>query len=917
MNLDVKEKILMKFLKRHIYITYTLIFAIAFFFATILWHLIEGKSLIADYDSIDQHFIGFLYVGQWIRDLVSSIFTGGGIDFRMWDFAIGYGSDVFATMAVYFGDPFYWLSAFIKPQHAEIAYEVVIIAKIYLCGITFSYFSLQRGNDKKASLIGALVYAFAGSVYVGFLQTIFLSAMYLFPLVMLGVCRLWEERRWGLYVFSLFLTFMTYFYFAYMVCLLILGYCIVRLFTDESFDKNGKAIVKKVIDYAVPTILAVGCSALFILPAIMQLSGAGRLQTDYYLPILYDKGRYADFFTRFFDINWSGPDCYIGISAIAAPCIIFLFLKKGNRTLKCSFIILTIGLLLPYFGWMMNGFGYVTNRWSFAYSFCLSCIVVKMLPQLREVDEKKKLLPILFGLGYVIIVLGIFGKRDLESALVLIMVILACALAAGATFISEKQFLATAAIITVISASLNGMFFWTFPSGNWISHELFNGEALSLVENSSALRILSDDQQKAIVRFDKKDVTYLKNACWYQGVNGMDFYASNYNNNVDTFHNNIALLTFPWAYVYEGLNSRSELESLFGVSNYIVRDGYEMQRPYGFDEVVAEGVLDNVYKAFASDKKASLMHLFDTVISQDYYESLSPIQRQQVLMKGIVCDEEDLPLAASNSETNSGVNTISAIESEIGNEFDASCFDEKRLDYEIENNPAIESTDRGVYVYYPGESMILDIPDITDEEIYVWIKNLHYTYGDSSSYRIDLFGMSGGADAKGIRSVVDGFNNKNHMYGGKDNWLVNLGRADKTIDKIKITFIGEGEYAFDEIAVFTRSEESILANIDSLVPTGDDLSMTSNRIEATVQAEDDSYLLLTVPYSKGWTMFIDGEKSDIFKADDAFIGAQIPKGTHTVILKYRTPGLLVGIVISLISLVTICVLLKKKRVIVI
>ncbi len=846
-----------------------------------------GKSLIATYDSLDQHYIGFIYVGQWIRDFFHSLFLNGHVDFKMWEPAIGYGGDVFATMVVYFCDPFYWLSVFVAPEFSEIAFEAIIIFKIYLCGLTFSIYSLKRGNSENAVLVGVLVYAFAGSVYVGLLQTIFLSAMYLFPLVMLGTCMLWEERRWGLYVFSLFLTFMTYFYFAYMVCIFVFGYCIIRLFTDDSFTKTAKEVFTRIFDFVISSVLALGTSCVFILPAIIQLAGAGRLGTEYFIPFLYDKTRYINYFVRFFNSQWAGPDSYVGICAIAAPCLIALFMRKGNMTLKISLIVLMLGLIFPRFGWMMNGFGYVTNRWSFAYSFCLAYVVVVMMPQLRTIFANIKIIPILLGCNYILIVVGLLENRSFETLVILCMVFAACLLAAFSSAISEKIFWSAAIIITVISLSLTGMFFLRLKYGSWLGHELACGEAFSLIENSSALNILSDEQRRQNVRYDKEGVGYVKNASWYHGIGGMDFYVSIYNNNVDSFHNDIVLLTDPWAYGYEGLNKRSELESLFGVEYYIVNANERYRLPYGYENKVAEGDVNGVtYAAYSPKNKTSLMYLFDNCISEDYYNTLAPIQKQQALMQAVF---------------KKGVGAGSEKTAELS-------FEEQNLPYEIVESQGVYISDGMIHVDSPMSYITLEIPECSDNEIYASFSNLRYENGGNSEYNINVRGLDGEREVEGLYMQMKGLNNKSHMYGGKNNWLLNLGHSEETIDRIKVTFENAGIYTYDNLLIYTRSEESIMRNIESLNPVGGDIAITSNTICAEVEAKHDSNILLTVPYSTGWTCYIDGVKSDMFMADNAFIGIPITSGVHKVTLQYMTPGLIPGLFISLLAVAAIVIM---------
>ena len=46
-----------------------------------------------------------------------------------------------------------------------------------------------------------------------------LDALILFPLILLGLQRLWDQRKWGLYSITLFLAIVTNYYMGYMICL--------------------------------------------------------------------------------------------------------------------------------------------------------------------------------------------------------------------------------------------------------------------------------------------------------------------------------------------------------------------------------------------------------------------------------------------------------------------------------------------------------------------------------------------------------------------------------------------------------------------------------------------------------------------------------------------------------------------------
>ena len=65
-----------------------------------------------------------------------------------------------------------------------------------------------------------------------------------------------------------------------------------------------------------------------------------------------------------------------------------------------------------------------------------------------------------------------------------------------------------------------------------------------------------------------------------------------------------------------------------------------------------------------------------------------------------------------------------------------------------------------------------------------------------------------------------------------------------------------------------------------------------------VKALSSGYFVTSIPYEKGYSLYIDGKKTDIEVVNKAFIGAKIKKGKHTIVLKYETPGEKLAIVVS-------------------
>lgn len=98
--------------------------------------------------------------------------------------------------------------------------------------------------------------------------------------------------------------------------------------------------------------------------------------------------------------------------------------------------------------------------------------------------------------------------------------------------------------------------------------------------------------------------------------------------------------------------------------------------------------------------------------------------------------------------------------------------------------------------------------------------------------------------------------------------------------------------------------------------TLENISVESNHITGTIQADQDEILQISVPYSKGYTVYIDGKKTESFSSGVAYLGVKVAKGNHSVEIRYRTPLLLPGFIVTMIGTVMfvgyLIVCYKKK-----
>lgn len=76
-------------------------------------------------------------------------------------------------------------------------------------------------------------------------------------------------------------------------------------------------------------------------------------------------------------------------------------------------------------------------------------------------------------------------------------------------------------------------------------------------------------------------------------------------------------------------------------------------------------------------------------------------------------------------------------------------------------------------------------------------------------------------------------------------------------------------------------------------------SWTDTRVEGHIEVSQAGRLLLSIPYEEGWTLYVDGEKTEIEAFDEALISVELDEGYHEISLIYRTPGLMLGAAVSM------------------
>ena len=73
-------------------------------------------------------------------------------------------------------------------------------------------------------------------------------------------------------------------------------------------------------------------------------------------------------------------------------------------------------------------------------------------------------------------------------------------------------------------------------------------------------------------------------------------------------------------------------------------------------------------------------------------------------------------------------------------------------------------------------------------------------------------------------------------------------------------------------------------------------------IYGTIDVKNDGVMFLSIPYEKGWSVYVDGKKAETVRLMQAMLGVKLQQGRHEIRLKYIPEGLVTGMAVSSVSL---------------
>lgn len=86
--------------------------------------------------------------------------------------------------------------------------------------------------------------------------------------------------------------------------------------------------------------------------------------------------------------------------------------------------------------------------------------------------------------------------------------------------------------------------------------------------------------------------------------------------------------------------------------------------------------------------------------------------------------------------------------------------------------------------------------------------------------------------------------------------------------------------------------------------------MADTIVRAHINAEEDGALCTSIPYDKGWRVYIDGKQQDTVAVAGAFLATHLPAGNHDIELRFTPFGLVPGCALSLGAIIAFVFILR-------
>lgn len=811
-----------------------------------------NKSLL----TIDMHnqYVAFL---SYLKEMIS-----GNHSFD-YSFSKGIGGNMTGLASYYMLSPFNLILCFWKTDTLPIGITVVTLLKMGCAGLSMGGY-LYKKNGSYSAILFSLCYSMMSYNIVYQQNIMWLDGVILLPLICMGIENICKNNHGIMYMIALAGAILTNYYIGYMLCIFsVLYYTYNMLILYNLSGLKDEIIKRKVFEsifcFLKYSLFAGGLSAFVLVPTVMSLQGG---KAEFSLSALNFLSKFdliellSKFYIGAFDyeqIQYGLPNIYCG-GIILILVLGYFFVDKIKIKEKwLSFFMICI-LLVSFHIEGINLVWHALNepvwfpyRYSFLFSFFLIVLAEKAYGYSEYIKSKVSII-----LSVIVIITLLVEKGNYtylsEIKIYFTVFVIACVL----FFISNcrKKFL----LICILAITCLDLFINAIESLEELPYYKYT-EYNNFVKKTSPAIDEIKNNDKSFFRIEKT-FAYDRNDSMLLDYKGITHYSSTEKQFVKDFLGSLGYRNYgTWVKYNQG--STTAADSLMGIK-YILSQNDSFNSLYNIEqEKRGIKIYENKYwlpLGFSVNDEVEKI----AVNKQNVFELQNMIYQA-------MCPEIGQPIFLKENEIKRELNNIQVnIDNSGGEKFtkvNESSSAKVHFELTVKNNQPL-------YMYFP-----------TDE---------------SKMQEVELV-----VDGKSIGDYFT-VNSYNVVYLGK----YNVG------DVVSIDFNLKENGAFwnDELFYY-QDMEALLKYSNELKKNKMELKEFSDTyFKGTITGtQKRDKLFLSIPYDEGWNIKIDNKKVEIKKAFDCMMMVDVPKGEHTIELKYIPIGKNIGRVVTLITLICLCV----------
>ncbi|MFD2922281.1 YfhO family protein [Halobacillus naozhouensis] len=747
---------------------------------------------------------------------------------------------------------------------AQAAVFISICRLTLIIGITtlvFRYMKIQW----LPGFVGASVYALSVIYFrhVVFWE-FFADAMLWVPLLVLGVEKVIREARCGWLIAAIAITLFNNFYFAYVNLIFVAIYVVFRMIIHLESSETSKG--KQCRLYIISGLLGFGISSVGFIPAVYGY--LHNYRPTYPLPIEMIDAPY--------NIIYTSP--YVVVPAIF---LLFLFtfslykipIFRVFAAISAMFILLHFS---PYVASAFNGFSAPQYRWEYLLSFTMGGTVAAGLQYLQQAGKQNIIrASILVGLTYLI---GCLADPSIEFlsargvGMVSVM-LLTLTLAFVLSWNRRKHWqllLCTFVLLTNIGLANVTQYAISEHSVKKVSKSYLTSKDYNGEEQRTLLQKIKERNTSPFYRIDWT-IGYLNNTPIVQDFNGFSAYSSILNQNL------------LYLYLYDlnidmGRESVSRFSTLGNRANlYSLLQGKYMMRekenaddiPYGFKKIMES----EHYVAFENTNILPFVRTTDEVFSEKEMGDAVILEREHAMLEGVIVAD---PKQKTNGNTHEVPNIIDQVTIEtVGSSF--------------KHNKLTVTEKEG------GLDLIVQQPKADTKDYYV-------------SFHLESLAESEGFAVK----VNDYRTTRKHNQSIYKTYVDDLTIRVAAAEKISIR-VPEGEYILTDLALYEENYQT-LETAKKQASTSAQFKWVDNKLTITYNNQGhDRYMMLPIPYERGWQVEINHQKQPLKKVNYSFVGFPIKEGINHIEVVYYPPFFKICLVISIVSITLAVLFVRRKK----